>query len=405
MRKVWQFIRTPIGVDDSQFKLFFRVLFLTTLLAYAPAIMTFLPGSIAGFNWSGIAWVIMFLFTIAILPKRNGFTFPIRFWLPWMLYLGVSIVLDFSFVGLQLTIQYILPLLLGVVASSFEYNATKILWLFQGLLKTTVVVYGIFVIYTSLYGYMPHMAATPMLFAVGAVISLGVFFFIREKIYVVAYLLLFLMPFVHVTRMGLLVFGMIFILHFANKGIGSKVLASFAGGILMLFVVNSEGFQEKTFYDGQGDVTEISLDYYENNEINSSGRSSWKRALAPGIEEKPIWGNGPRADASVLGAVMGKEVGEAHNDYLSVRYNYGLIGLALLLFGFAGIFFKTLCISQKLDDPLFQLLVLSLLTLFIPFLLFMYSDNILKYTIWFPNYFFALMGIVYSMYKKGYTYD
>jgi hypothetical protein len=32
----------------------------------------------------------------------------------------------------------------------------------------------------------------------------------------------------------------------------------------------------------------------------------------------------------------------------------------------------------------------------------MYSDNILKYTIYFPNYFFALIGILYSMIKKGY---
>jgi len=45
------------------------------------------------------------------------------------------------------------------------------------------------------------------------------------------------------------------------------------------------------------------------------------------------------------------------------------------------------------------------MTLFIGFLLFMYSDNILKYTIWFPNYFFGLMGICFSIYKKGFEID
>jgi hypothetical protein len=39
------------------------------------------------------------------------------------------------------------------------------------------------------------------------------------------------------------------------------------------------------------------------------------------------------------------------------------------------------------------------LSLFFSFLLFMYSDNILKYTIYFPNYFFALIGIIYTIKK------
>ena len=116
-------------------------------------------------------------------------------------------------------------------------------------------------------------------------------------------------------------------------------------------------------------------------------------------------GNGPRADAPVLGAVIGKEVGEAHNDYLSVRYNYGWVGLSFLLIGIGITFFILFKMSRTLKDPVFQFLSLSTLTLFIGFLMFMYSDNILKYTIWFPNYFFALIGICFSMYKKGFSYE
>jgi hypothetical protein len=41
----------------------------------------------------------------------------------------------------------------------------------------------------------------------------------------------------------------------------------------------------------------------------------------------------------------------------------------------------------------------STLSLFICFSMFMYTDNILKYTIFFPNYFFALIGITYSLRK------
>ena len=396
-----EFLRFRINIRERDFTFFFKALFLTTLLSYINYIIPFLPGGIAGFNWSGIAWLTMLLVTLSILVKGGQRNFPLVPWLPWTLYMAASVVIDFSFVGLQLTLQYVLPILVGIVASQFEYTWTKLLYLFQWMLKTIAVVYILFILYNLLFGFTPHMAATPMLFSLLAVFGLAFFFLTGEKRFFMLYLLLFLMPFVSVTRMGLLVFGIIFVLHFANKGFGSKVIASFLGSALMLFVVTSESFQEKTFFSGEGDITEISLDYYENENFNSSGRLSWKLALDPGLKSAPIWGNGPRADASVLGAVIGKEVGEAHNDYMSVRYNYGWVGLTLLLLGFGATFFKLWRIKNMMDDPLFQVMVLSALTLFIPFLLFMYSDNILKYTIWFPNYFFATIGIVFSMYKKG----
>lgn len=403
--KPLEFLRLRFNIGERDFTFFFKGLFLTTILAYINSILPFLPGGIAGFNWSGIAWLTMLLITLVQLVRSSSFTFPIMLWLPWGLYILVYILFDFSFIGLQLTLQYLLPILVGIVASQFEYTWTKLLYLFQGLLRMLAVIYALFIIYYLITGFTPHMAATPMLFSIGAVIGLGVFFFTNDKRFVVLYFLLFLMPFVSVTRMALLVFGLIFVLHFANKGIGSKIVASFVGGVLMLFVANSEGFQQKTFYDGKGEVSDLSWDYAEDQSINSSGRRSWKIALNPGLKDQPMWGNGPRSDAAVLGAVTGKEIGEAHNDYMSVRYNYGYVGLSLLLFGFGFSFIKLFFMSRRVDEPVFQLLVLSMLTLFIPFLFFMYSDNILKYTIWFPNYFFALMGICYSIYKKGFSYE
>lgn len=403
--KLFEFIRLRFDLQERDFTFFFKGLFLTTILAYANQIIPFLPGAIIGFNWSGIAWIVMLLVTLVQLARSSSFTFPIMLWLPWGLYILVYILFDFSFIGLQLTLQYLLPVLVGIVASKFEYTWTKLLYLFQGLLRMLAVIYALFIIYNLISGFTPHMAATPMLFSIGAVIGLGIFFFTKDKRFLLLYFLLFLMPFVSVTRMALLVFGLIFVLHFANKGIGSKIVASFVGGVLMLFVVSSEGFQQKTFFDGEGDLSELSFDYYDNDAVNSSGRKSWQTALERGLKDQPMWGNGPRSDAAVLGAVIGKEIGEAHNDYMSVRYNYGYVGLSLLLFAFAFSFIKLFFMSRRVDEPVFQLLVLSMLTLFIPFLFFMYSDNILKYTIWFPNYFFALMGICYSIYKKGFSYE
>lgn len=401
----FSYLKQSFPVPESRFTRFFGIVFITTLIAYAPSILPFLPSTFFGFNWPGIAWILMFLVTLGFLVKNLKSSFPFWIWLPWFLYLLGSVALDFSFVGLQLTLQYILPILIGIVAGSFTYSWTKLNWLFQNFLKVIGVVYSLFLFYKILFGFPPHMAATPMLLYVMATLSLGIYFFTKSKKFLILFFLLFLMPFVSVTRMALLVFGVSFILHFANKRIRTKVFYSFLGGVLMLIVVNSRGFQEKTFYSGSGDISEISLDYYENDELNSSGRKSWQIALEPGLNAAPIWGNGPRADAPVLGAVIGKEVGEAHNDYLSVRYNYGWVGLSLLLMGNGITFFILFKMSYTFKDPVFQFLALSTMTLFLGFLLFMYSDNILKYTIWFPNYFFALIGICFSMCKKGFSYN
>jgi hypothetical protein len=405
MRQIKKFLTYRFIITDKNFKLFFFGLFGTTLLSYIANVFVFLPETLMGFNWSGIAWMTAFVVSVRVLSKAGQSVFPLYIWLPWLGYMFFYILYDFSTAGLQLSVQYILPILMGYTAATFTYNLTKLLWVFQGLIKTTLILYLILIFYQSTIGFAPNMAGNPMFLIILGSICLGLYFFTKKNKFIIIFGLLFLIPFLSVTRMGLLVFGLTFILHFANRKIQSKIGGALLGAILMLGVANSKGFQEKTFYSGSGELSDLNVNYYENDKFNSSGRSSWKKALEPGLAEAPIFGNGPRADAPVLGEVMGKEIGEAHNDYMSIRYNYGFLGLGLLLFGFFASFFTMYKMSLNNKDKIFQLLVLSNLTLFIGFMLFMYSDNILKYTVWFPNYFFVLMGICFSIYKKGFEYD
>lgn len=405
MVQLQNFLRYRFLISDRNFKIFYFGLFGTTLLAYINAVFVFLPETVLGFNWSGIAWITALLVSIILLPKAKSSSFPVIFWLPWIAYLVFYILVDYTFIGLQLSLQYLLPLLMGYLAASFRYSITSLLWVLQGLSKTTAIVLVLALFYKFVFGYSFHMAATPMFLLVLASISLGFYFFTQKNKYLIVFGLLFLMPFLNVTRMALFVFGISFIAHFANKRLISKIRGAFLGGLLLLAVVSSKGFQEKSFYEGSGDLSDLNANYYESDKFNSSGRKSWKDALAPGLASAPLFGNGPRADAPILGAVMGKEIGEAHNDYMSIRFNYGYVGLGLLLFGFFASFLKIYQMSRTQKNKVFQLLVLTNLTLFIGFSLFMYSDNILKYTIWFPNYFFVLMGICFSLYNKGLEYS
>lgn len=385
----------------SQFKQFYSALFFMALLPYLPFIFPFLPGQLLGFNWTGWAWMVMLLVTLVQLLNTRSINFPVWAWLPWMVYITGYIALDFSFLGLQLTTQYILPLLIGIVASGFTYSEAQIRWLFRWFTRLCVTVMVMFALGHLFRGYSPAAAATPMLLSVAASLVAGIYYLAKDIKYLVYFGLLFLVPFIDVTRMGIAAFLAIFILHFANRKIGGKLLYGLLGLVVVVIIFNTKGFQEKTFYGGQGHISDLSMNYYENETMNSSGRRSWQIALEPGLKAAPILGNGPRSDNEQLRVITGLNAGEAHNDYLSVRYNYGYVGLALLLFGFGLTFISIFFRLRNENNILNVLLGTSVLTLFISFLMFMYSDNILKYTIYFPDFFFAMIGIFYSINKGG----
>ncbi|MDF1561379.1 MAG: O-antigen ligase family protein, partial [Bacteroidales bacterium] len=378
---------------------FYIAFLLTTLLPYIPAILPFIPYQIFGFNMTGWAWMIMLLVTLSNLFIRKSGLFPFYYWLPWVFYMVVYLVIDFSYLGLQLTLQYTLPLLVGIVASGFTYTEEDIQWMFHWFIGLTIFIYLLF-LWAVLFGsgYMPGMSVMPMLFAVAVSLLTAIFFITRRKIYLIFIAVLFIAPIAQMTRMGIAAIAAIFIFHFANKAIKSKIIYGAIGLLAFLLVFSSQKFQEKTFYSKQGTFSDLTLNYYDNPDIRSSGRISWKKALEPGLKTSPIWGNGPRADNVYLSKITKKRGGEAHNDYLSVRFNYGYVGLSLLLLGFAGSFISLYKISRKyIDSWYIWLISTSTLTLYIAFLMFMYTDNILKYTIYFPNYFFAMIGIVYSL--------
>jgi len=386
--------------------MFFVALMLTTLLPFLPYLFKEFPSQILGFNLTGWAWIIMLLVSLINLSLTKRISFPVLFWLPWTLYLIGYLFIDYSFIGLQLTLQYTLPLLIGVVASGFIYSGEELEWLFRWFIRLCILVLVMF-FYGYLFrgGYTPAAAATPMLLSIALSLFCALYFTTGKPIYLIYSGILFLAPVIDVTRMGIAAMAAVFVLHFANTEIIKKLVYGLLGLIVILLIFNSRGFQEKTFYGGTGTLKELTFNYYDNPNINSSGRLSWKLALQPGLEAAPVWGNGPRADNEELRLITGLLAGEAHNDYMSVRYNYGYVGLGLLLAGFLFNFISLYRISLIAGENIYLwLLTVSSMTLFISFLMFMYSDNILKYTIYFPNYFFAMIGIIYSI-KKDEDYS
>ncbi|NTU90461.1 MAG: O-antigen ligase family protein [Chlorobiaceae bacterium] len=387
---------------DKTFYYYFSWLLITFSLPYVSVLMPFIPNTIGGFNTTGWSWITMYAVTIYYLIKQGAGNFPYQYWLPWVVYLLIYMVFDMTFFGVQLTLQYILPILIGVVASNMQYDAASVKWFYRYLFLVSVVLLMTFILERLGIGFLSgQWAASSMFITITASMALGIYFISGSLWYLIAYGVFFAIPFMNVTRMGVFAYVAMLLLHFANRRFFLRIYYLVFALLMMVVVFNSREFQEKTFFGGQGEISDISLNYYEESPtMNTSGRVNFYKHFERGLKESPLLGNGPRADYHVMQSFS--SLNDAHNDYLSVVYNYGYVGLSLFLFGvvgtFASLYMKVLEYRKSGDNYGFLISSVAA-TLFIPFLLFMYSDNILKYTIFFPDMFFALIGL--SFVKKA----
>ena len=382
---------------DKKFKNFYKVILFATILP-SLNILPFVPVSVGGFNLSGWAWIICLVASLFVISKASKASFPFWIWIPWIVYMLFSLVFDFSFVGLQLTLQYIVPIIVGVAASSFSYTESTLRYLFKHL-RNVLIFTSMMISIRYLSGNTIIGADFVMFVVIMATLFLSIFFKLKKKIFLIYYGILCLFPLILVTRMGILMTLLIAPLHFALKNISARIVLVI---FLILFgnlIFYSSAVQEKMFLSGSGTLEELIND---NSKLNTSGRKNMASLMEYGLRDNPLWGNGPRADLLVFDK---NDLGitEAHNDYLSIRYNYGLVGLIILLLSIFFQFFKVFVTGYKRLDSYTFIIRATILTLFIPLLGFMYSDNILKYSTIFGNYHFAMMGIFFSIIKSKRT--
>jgi O-antigen ligase len=198
--------------------------------------------------------------------------------------------------------------------------------------------------------------------------------------------------------MGILMMLAIAPLHFGFRNIFKRLIFTILILVGSVVIFYSPQFQAKMFYSGSGTISDI-FEYETNPDFNTSGRNTWKILMEDGLKEQPLFGNGPRSDLELF-KEEGVNIKEAHNDYLAVRYNYGWLGLILLLGGFLFQFIQLFSLKIYFVNAVHRIVFISALTLFIPFFGFMYSDNILKYSHSFGCFHFALIGIAFSLAKQ-----
>jgi hypothetical protein len=353
--------------------------------------------NVFGYTPTGYFWIFILLYGVFTIFTNNKITFPVLGYLPFTIYLIGYLIYDYSFLGLQSTLQYLVPLLTGMAFSGFVINDYSIQKIFRYNRYFVYLILFYVLIYPFFSGIAPHnlgLAAIVMTCCISGILLLGEYFTFKIKYSLLLFLLLVLVPIIAVTRMGVLTILLILPLNLFKVNIRFRLLCSIVIILGGLFIFNLPNFQTKMFHSGKGTIKDISL---ENEDFSTSGRKTLYDLLEYGIEQNPVWGNGPRSELGLfIGA--GLTIKESHNDYLTMRYEYGWVGLILLLFAYAIQIINLLRKLKKESNIFIRVMIQASLTMFIPYFAFMYTDNILKYTFFYGTLHFAIIAIAYSTY-------
>ena len=376
---------------------YFKVLFFSSLLGSLNSIIP-IPGNFLGFNLSGYAWILVFLVSIHYLLyiiKKSYF--PFKIWVFWFVILFFYLIIDFSFVGLQGTLQFIVPIFVGTVTGGLKYNKATLRMILNYLKILMIITFFSTTILSFIkYGFFGVGPATDAhLSALSGVITLTLFYHFRQRKYIVYYFLLVLIPILAVTRTGILVMLLIPFFHFYKLFSSIKIVLLLILFPMSIYIFYLPSVQEKMFFGGTGKINEL---VYGSDNFNTSGRSSVNEILIKEFNKSPFFGQGPRTDYFTLERA-GIELKEAHNDYLQILTCYGVFGGLILLLSF--IFHTKVIIRFQNYSHTEKILKSTYLTLLLPFILLMATDTVLRLTYSFMNYFFAIAGILMSVHNAN----
>ena len=380
-------------MDEKRTLTFYKWVAFTFLLIHL-ATLFHVPSP--GLAWTGYAWFTMLLVSVYYLVFHPGkMRFPYKFWLPWLLVLGGYWLFDLSYFGLQATLQYVCFVLTGMAASKLTYTDEVMQTLFKWFKYLAYyVLIGRVAQQVLPVTFVGGTAAVAMTGCFFAAMGLSLVYVYGEKKYLWLYFVPLLIVAFEVTRMGCLMMLVVGAFHFANRKVAFKVSAAALVAVVGLIIFNSEGFQEKTFGKKGGELNQIEVKDGRMVNINNNGRDAMWNAMDKGIERSPVFGNGTRADLYVIRQING--FSECHCDYRAVAYDYGYFGLSCLVLGFLLTFLHLKSCHVDADDGMTQVPYYAALTLFLVWIGFMYSDNIMKYASQFGNLHFCLIAIAYG---------
>lgn len=208
------------------------------------------------------------------------------------------------------------------------------------------------------------------------------------------WLLMLAIPVIAVTRGAIIACGITLPFTFGPLGKQKRVAILLLGLIAVLVLFNTERIQRKTFYSGQGDISQVL-----SGDIADSGRTYMRRYFMAAIEEKPWFGHGAGTGEAYTWYITFGQAGYPHNDWLLTTYEYGLLGAVIYLLTLLAASWHAFQ-QSKYASGLQKVFFLAGAGSFLPFGLLMLTDNIMVYASFFGNLQFMILGLAYAATHK-----
>lgn len=383
-----------IKTQPSMPKFIYLILASTVIASFFGTIQLFT------FNLQGWAWVLQLLISCGLILKGNrNIKFPWQIWLPWVLVHAIYLPFNYlNYNALQRTLMIILPVLVGSAVSTYfvddEFikrfltvvrNTAFIFFVVTGLIKSGV-------ISAERIPEFTFQAAEAMSASIYATCFAVEYVTYGRSQFLFYWIIMCLIPFIAMTRTAIIAVFSTLPLNFAPFAMKKRLWIILTVTVLAVGVFYSDRFQQKTFWSGSGVLSDVRLD---NPNFRSSGRSFLWERLDWEIEQKPWFGHGSNAQEAFVEAVTGGDVVHPHNDWKRLLFDYGYFGavifaLCLLLQAFHAL--KMANQSKGATQMLFYMGASA----FIPFVMLMFTDNIIIYSLFFGNLQFTILGMAYA---------
>jgi O-antigen ligase len=359
---------------------------------------------IAGFNYTGVVWIIAFVAGMLLMLIQFGshsvekIYFPSIVWQVWVGYLFLSLlwVEKANYLQVQSALQMGMPLLIGTLASLFVRTRRELHLLIRAYGVTLLLL--AFWVAVGMVGFISLDDLDPVYVAVRslaltAVVVGGLFIAGAEQnsgrcwlIWAAALAICVLTG----SRMATLAALALPILNPVTRHPLRKLAAVGAVVLAGAIAWSTPSFQERFFRGESGEFGAIL-----EGDFDSAGRfDSWPYVLNEAMKA-PWLGHGVGSVQEFLPGVW-EEVVHPHNDYLRVFFELGGVGLTLFL---TAVFCQMWVIGRlirRTNGVVRQAFGGAWLGLAV-FLLIATTDNPIVYHVWYTNPIFALVGAAYAV--------
>ncbi|OGV25911.1 MAG: hypothetical protein A3F18_02805 [Legionellales bacterium RIFCSPHIGHO2_12_FULL_37_14] len=223
-----------------------------------------------------------------------------------------------------------------------------------------------------------------------AVVFVNRYLFFKEFSYLISSVMMMMLPLLAITRTVLAVMLIVFPTAFAPLSLIKRVVAITIMSLLGVCVFYLPQIQHKMFYSGQGALTDI----FVKDDFATTGRIWLWGFLFAEAQKKHLVGHGVGEAESVTYRLT--RLAYPHNDWLLTYYDLGLLGVAIFLLCNVMMIKHGYTASKRANEKEVKFLFCAGISTFLPFMLVMWTDNIMVYSSFFGNLQYCLLGLAYG---------